>query len=108
METITALEIAYSLSTFGIEAEIEAEPTVTQTQVDNAIATLDALPTKKAPAQMTAQELRKYCTSHGFKGAGRWTKAQCLAALGPQKQQAAKFIPEYRTRAQMVRGCSIE
>lgn len=36
-----------------------------------------------APAfPTTVRELRKLCTERGLKGAGRWTKAQCLAALG--------------------------
>lgn len=35
-----------------------------------------------APTPGTIRELRKRCTQAGIKGAARFTKAQCLAALG--------------------------
>lgn len=33
------------------------------------------------PLPDTIRELRKLCKERGLKGAGRWTKAQCLTAL---------------------------
>lgn len=39
-------------------------------------------PAKPAPALPdTIRELRQLCKQQGIKGSGRWTKAQCLAAL---------------------------
>lgn len=84
---------------------------------------LPPAPVAEPELPSTIRELRKLCTDRGHKGAGRWTKAQCLAALAPvaspqpcqgkrrRKAQpavaAAKFVPEYRVRAPQVRGLSI-
>ena len=41
-----------------------------------------ALRIEEAPTPGTIRELRKRCTEAGIKGAARFTKAQCQAALG--------------------------
>ena len=41
-----------------------------------------ALRVEDAPTPGTIRELRKRCTEAGVKGAARFTKAQCQAALG--------------------------
>lgn len=53
----------------------------------------------------TIRELRKLCKAQGHKGAGRWTKEQCLAALAPIGVSAA--APQIRRRRRTARPESV-
>ncbi|MEX0271200.1 hypothetical protein AB3R30_18850 [Leptolyngbyaceae cyanobacterium UHCC 1019] len=69
----------------ALEPELEPEPLEIRPRRRRTAAlaiTPSALRVEEVPALPgTIRELRKLCTQRGIKGAGRFSKAQCLAAL---------------------------
>lgn len=100
METINALSIAYSLSVFGIEAEIDnadTTPTIADSlsvfgiDLDTPAPVAPAPAPAKPLAQMTVKELRNLAKGQ-IKGFMKLSKAQLIAALQPivEPQQPAR------------------